>query len=252
MKSWFFEEPVTALILTDRDDTFAVALGSRLIFWEPKSDTRREHGFKLPDWPKVRSNDARADPRGSLWLGSMRNNVNPDGSSGKTGGKDGVLYRIDADSTVSEWKHGVGIGNTMAWSPDQSTFYFGDTLANTVWTYDYNPATGAITTERPFLTGFERGSPDGSQVDSGGFLWNCRYEGQCIVRVHPSGSIEQVVEMPVSNITSCTFGGPDLKTLYVTTAAAGAPADERLAGGLFAIETEIAGQPENRFRVFSR
>src|ERR1700719_3291673 len=80
VKSWLFDEPVTAVLLTDRDSTFAVVLGSRIIFWEPSSDSRRDQGFRLPGWPAVRLNDAGVDPRGSLWAGSMQNNVNADGS----------------------------------------------------------------------------------------------------------------------------------------------------------------------------
>lgn len=251
VRSWLFNEPVTALVLTDRDDTLAVALASRVILWSPESDKRTEHGFHLPGWPAFRFNDGRADPRGSLWVGSMRNNVNPDGTSGEAAGTDGVLFRIDASTGVTEWKKEIGISNTLAWSPDHKRFYFADSLANTIWVYDYDQATGAIDGERIFLQGFERGLPDGSTVDSEGYLWNCRFYGKCIVRIAPDGEIDRIIEMPVTNITSCTFGGADLKTLYVTTASCEAPPGERLAGGLFAIRTEIAGQPENRFVPFA-
>lgn len=250
VKSWFFEEPVTTLVLTDRDDTLAVALGSRVIFWEPRSDKRRDQGFQLPGWPSVRLNDGRADPRGSLWVGSMRNNVNPDGSGEKTGGKDGVLYRIDPNGRVSEWKRDLGVSNTLAWSPDLKTFYFADTAENTIWAYSYDNQTGDIKDERTFFSGFTKGFPDGSNIDSLGYLWNCRYYGKCIVRVAPTGEVDQILEMPANNITSCTFGGKDYKTLYVTTATGGAPSGDRLAGSLFAIHTEVSGMPENRFRVF--
>src|SRR5437870_3557068 len=97
-----------------------------------------------------------------------------------------------------------------------------------------------------------RGLPDGSAVDAEGYLWNCRFFGGCIVRVAPDGQIDRVVEMPVNNITTCTFGGPDRKTLYVTTASIQAPPSDRLAGSLYAIDTEVAGQPENRFCLFGR
>ena len=250
VKSWYFEEPVTTLVLTDRDDTLAVALGSGLIYWMPASDTRRDHGFRLTGWPFVRLNDGRADPRGELWVGSMRNNVNPDGSAGETGGTDGVLVRIDAQGGVSEWKQNIGISNTLAWSPDRTRFYFADTLANTIWSYQYDAATGRITDERVFFEGFERGRPDGSNVDTEGYLWNCRYGGKCIVRIGPDGTVDRIIEMPVSNITSCTFGGPDYKTLFITTAANGAPAGERLSGGLFSLRSDVPGQRENRFLVF--
>lgn len=252
VRSWFFDEPVTALTLTNRPEVLAVVLGSRVILWEPATDVRHNPVFHLDGWPKVRLNDARADPRGALWLGSMRNNVNSDGSAGAAGGQDGELCRLDPDGRVTVWRRNIGIANTLAWSPDRRRFYFGDTLANAVRVYDYDPATGAIANERPFLQGFERGLPDGSAVDSEGYLWNCRFFGGCIVRVAPDGTIDRVVEMPVKNITTCTFGGADRKTLYVTTARAEAPAGDRLAGGLYAIPTEIAGQPENQFRALGR
>jgi sugar lactone lactonase YvrE len=249
VRSWMFDEPVTALALTNRPEVLLAVLGSRVILWEPATDTRHPPLFCLEGWPRVRLNDARVDPRGSLWMGSMRNNVNPDGSGGEAGGKDGVLFRLDPNGETSVWRRNIGISNTLGWSPDQKRFYFGDSLANVVWRYDYNPATGAIENEQPFLEGFSRGLPDGSNVDSEGYVWNCRFFGGCIVRVAPDGSIDRVSDMPVRNITTCTFGGKDLKTLYVTTARAESPAGDRLAGGLYAIPTDIAGQPENQFWI---
>jgi sugar lactone lactonase YvrE len=248
VRTWIFDEPVTALTLTDKTDTLAVVLGSCVIAWSPETDLRGEPVFRLEGWPKVRLNDARPDPRGSLWVGSMRNNVNPDGSTRTIDGKDGNLYRLDPDGTVTTWRSDIGISNTVAWSPDHRSFYFADSLANVIWVYDYDPATGAIAGERPFFEGFARGLPDGSTVDSEGFLWNCRFYGGCVVRVAPDGEIDRVVEMPVQNITTCTFGGPDLKTLYITTASFDAPGN-RFAGGLFALRTNVAGQAENTFRT---
>jgi sugar lactone lactonase YvrE len=250
VRTWFFDEPVTSLTLTDRDDALAVILGSQVIAWEPGSDKRNEPVYQLDQWPKVRLNDARADPRGSLWMGSMRNNVNPDGSAGAAGGRDGVLYRLDPDAAVTQWGCDIGISNTLAWSPDGRRFYFGDTLENIVWVHDYDRATGSIQNRQPFLQNFPRGLPDGSCVDAEGYLWNCRFFGGCIVRVAPDGQIDRVVEMPVRNITTCAFGGADRNTLYITTATAEAPPGDRLAGGLFAIRTETEGQPENRFAIF--
>src|ERR1700683_3204256 len=124
--------------------------------------------------------------------------------------------------------------------------------SDVIWQYDYDASSGTIENERPFLAGFERGAPDGSAMDSEGYLWNCRFFGGCIVRVALDGKIDRVVEMPVQNITTCTFGGADRKTLYVTTAKAEAPAGDRLAGGLYAIQTEVVGQAENSFRAFGR
>lgn len=154
VRSWIFEEAVTSLSLTDRDDVLAVVLGSGVILWEPATDRRSDFIFKLDGWPKVRLNDARSDPRGSLWMGSMRNNVNADGSAGEAGGADGELMRLDTNGKVSVWREGIGISNTLAWSPDRRSFYFGDTIANVIWAYGYDFASGAISGERPFLQGF--------------------------------------------------------------------------------------------------
>lgn len=249
-KSWFFDEPVTALALTDCEGLLAVALASRIVLWTPRIDDRREHGFHVEGWPTVRLNDGRPDPRGSFWVGSMRNNVAADGSPVECGGTDGVLFRIDSDGAVSEWKRNIGISNTLAWSPDRARFYFADTLQNTVFAYDYDCQTGVISGERPFFVDFPRGVPDGSVTDSEGYLWNCRHGGGCIVRVSPDGRIDNVIEMPVANITSCTFGGEDYRTLFATSASLDAPPGDRLAGSLFSIRTSVAGSPENRFRLF--
>ena len=234
------------LALTRQAGTLCAALASRLIYWNPQTGERRDHGFRLPGSPAVRFNDGRPDPRGSLWVGSMRNNIAPDGSALPAVGTDGILYRIDPDGAVSEWRREIGVSNTFAWSPDHSRFYTADTLCNTIYAYDYDRATGAISRERVFFAGFERGLPDGSTVDGEGYLWNCRWDGACIVRISPAGEVERVIEMPARNITSCTFGGDDLRTLFVTSASLGAPPD-RLAGSLFALESSVPGMSEHRF-----
>ena len=94
VRTWLFDEPVTALSLTDRDDTLAVILGSQVVLWEPESDRRSEPLYRLDRWPQVRLNDARADRRGCLWIGSMRNNVNADGSAVAAGGRSVGIHKI--------------------------------------------------------------------------------------------------------------------------------------------------------------
>ncbi len=155
VRTWFFDEPVTALALTTKPDLLVVVLGSSVILWEPTFDIRHAPIFRLEGWPAVRLNDARCDPRGSLWLGSMRNNVNPDGSSVEVGGQDGVLLRLDPDGSVVVWKKGIGISNTLAWSPDRRTFYSGDSIANVIWAFDCDFTNGAISNERPFFHGIQ-------------------------------------------------------------------------------------------------
>jgi sugar lactone lactonase YvrE len=243
--TWNFDQPVTTVLLTSKPGMLAVCLGSRVIFWEPASDTRRDHGFQLRKWPLARLNDAAIDPNGNLWVGSMRNNVNADGSESEAGGQDGILFRIDSRGTVTEWADEIGISNTLVWSPNKEWFYFGDSLDNHIWAYSYNSITSAILKVKPLFKDFDRGLPDGSTMDSDGYIWNCRYGGSCIVRLSQDGKVDQILEMPTRNITNCIFGGKDMNILYVTTAAS---ADE-LGGNLFAMETDVAGLPENRFLI---
>lgn len=248
VKTWFFEEPPTALIQTDRDDTLAVVFASHVALWKPATNEMLETIFRLEESPRMRCNDARADPRGSLWVGTMKNNVGSDGSDLHVTFEDGILYRIDPDGSVVKQKHHIGISNTVAWSPDGKRFYFGDSPANVIYAYDYDRTTGEISGEIPFLNRYPHGEPDGSTVDAEGYLWNCRPAAGLIVRVAPDGKVERTIPLPVKKPTTCTFGGADLRSLYVTSSAS----EERLAGGLFVIRTSVQGQPENLFRFFDR
>jgi sugar lactone lactonase YvrE len=241
VRSWFFDEPVTALSLTETPGELLVALGSRLILWRPADDARRDHGFRLAEWPTARLNDGRAAPNGDFWIGSMANNVGPNGEPGEAAFGLGVLHRLRPGGGWTTEKRELGISNTVCWSPDRRTFYFGDTQQNTIWAYDYDEASGEIAGERPFFSGFERGVPDGSAIDAQGRLWNCRFGGGCVVCVAPDGRIDQVLDVPARNITTCAFGGEDLATLYITTAAMMTDASDRLAGSLFAYAADAPG-----------
>lgn len=242
-RSWFFDEPVVALSLTTEPGRLLVALGSKLVWWWPATDRRRDHGFALSAAPRVRLNDGRADRDGNFWIGSMKNNVLPDGTAGEAGKGEGILYRIAPDGTATEWRHSLGIPNTLCWSPDGALFYFGDTLENSISVCKVTA--GGIGRGRPHFEGFARGLPDGSAMDAEGHLWNCRYGGGCVVRVAPSGTVRRVVDLPAPNVTTATFGGSDLRTLYVTTAANG----HRLAGGLFALRVDAPGLAEHVVRI---
>jgi sugar lactone lactonase YvrE len=245
VEAWHFEEPCVALFLTDQPGLLLLATGSRVIRWRPDKDEREDYGFNLGAWPEARLNDGRPGPGGEMWLGSMANNVGPDGEPGDVVGRPGELFCI-REGEPELIRSDIGIANTVCFSPDRSHFYFGDSVRNVIWRYDYDADTRAISNETAFFEGFERGGPDGSTVDAEGYLWNCRFGGGCVVRVAPSGEVDSILEMPCSNITTCEFGGDDLKTLYITSAALLAPKHERLAGSLFSVQTAVPGNVPNR------
>lgn len=248
-KSWWFGEPACALSLTTDPHCMLVALGSKLILWRPWKDERSDFASPEPNWPHNRLNDGATDPNGVFWVGSMRNNVAPDGRHVEVSGNSGSLYRVTPDGKVSVWDTGFGITNTLAWSPDRKTFYCGCSVSNVIYAYDYNSADSSISNRRPFVAGVKPGLPDGSAMDEEGYLWNCRFYGGCILRFSPAGKLDRIVEMPVSNITNCAFGGPALETLFVTTASLSAKENEDHAGGLFEIPAGVRGLPTERFRL---
>ena len=243
-ESWLFDEPVVSVNLTTIPGQMLLVLSARVAFWSPDTHPNLAVVYGLPAAPVMRFNDAKVDTRGSLWVGTMRNNVGPGGENLDIEFTDGVLYRIDPDGSASEWMHGIGIANTLAWSPDHSTFYFGDTIANTIYSFAFDPLNRAISARRPFFTGYDKGLPDGSAMDAEGCLWVTRPFAGSLVRVRPDGSIDRTVPLPVSNPTTCAFGGPDLRTLFITSARS----SQRLSGSLFAIAMDVPGDPVGRFR----
>lgn len=252
--TWQFSEPVTALTLTTRDDVLLVVLASRVILWQPSPDlppidARDNFDFVLPEWPEARCNDARVDPAGVLWIATMQNNVDAGGEPLPIDRALGSLLSLDAVGTTRKWRTQLHIGNTLAWSPDSRCMYTADTLADEIHRYDWN-SDGSLGNETLWFKGNGPGLPDGSAMDSEGYLWNCRHGGGCILRIDPSGVVERVIAMPVKNPTTCIFGGMDDTTLYVTSAALEDP-DHPFAGGLFSIETNMRGLPPNRFRLNS-
>ncbi|QTG16929.1 SMP-30/gluconolactonase/LRE family protein (plasmid) [Agrobacterium tumefaciens] len=198
-----------------------------------------------PDLLSNRLNDGKVDRRGRFFAGSMDT---------KEEGPNGALYRLDPDFTVTRIDTGIICSNGPCFSPDDRTFYFQDTWAGEIWSYDYEIETGAVSNRRTFakVDTSRGGAADGSTVDSEGYLWNALvYDGR-LVRHAPDGSIDRVIDMPVKKITSVMFGGPNLDILYVTSMAKQPlprfPGDGQQRGSLFAIHgLGITGIEEPRF-----
>ena len=190
----------------------------------------------------TRLNDGRVDRLGRLWIGSMDNGL---------GRPLGSLYRIDGDGIVTPCFGGVIVSNTIAFAPDGRTMYFSDTRQHLTWRIPLgeNGRPGERTVLHDWRDGRDR--PDGACVDVDGCLWVAIFGGARIVRLTPRGEIDRQIALPVTNPTCCVFGGPDLRTLYVTSAtkflSPATLAAEPLAGALLAVEGAGQGLPEHRF-----
>ncbi len=190
-----------------------------------------------------RLNDGKVDRAGRFWCGSMQDP-----------GREpvGTLYRMDTDRKVHAMADGIRVPNAICWSPDYRIMYFADTFAGCIWAYDFDLATGSIDNRRVFAEATEGGGhQDGATVDSEGFVWNAHIFGGRVVRYDPDGRVEREIRLPTQQATSCAFGGPNLDTLFITTASMRMDREELaanpLAGSVFAIETGVRGLPEPRF-----
>ena len=197
---------------------------------------------------QTRSNDGASDALGRLWFGTMQNNFDINGNSIPITRNMGKLYKVDINKQVTVMEDDLGIPNTFVWSPDNSKFYFTDTLTGTIKSYDFNLQTGTLTNKQNFIN-IDRGLPDGSTIDTDGCLWNCRWGGSCIVRFTPNGKIDQIIEMPVQNVTNCVFGGSDMKTLFITTASNEDDSRTDMDGDLFAINLQYQGIEDHKSKI---
>jgi len=206
------------------------------------------------DQPDNRLNEGCVAPDGSFWVGTMQNNVDSDGGPLPMSGRRGAIYRIDGAGSVRALTGPeFGITNTFVWSNNQ--FVTADSLENALYAYDWDGAS-SVTGRRSFTPAYAKGLPDGSCLDSEGFIWNCRVAGGgCVVRFAPDGRVDREVKVSCDSPTSCTFGGEDFSTLFVTSSRFGMKAgefDESLEGSLFALDVGVRGRPANRFRLAKR
>lgn len=238
------------------DGGFIVGLRSNVCLWRP-GDAFEEFAVPEPDLPDNRLNEGRVAPDGAFWVSTMQSNLHPDGSPKAMDRNAGAIYRIDAGGHVTQLTpNAYGITNTMAWAQD-GRFFFADTLANEIYLFDCDIATGTLANRRIIAAGFSRGLPDGSCLDAGDRLWNCRVAGGgAVAGFDTKGDLVGLVELSAGWPTSCTFGGPGLSTLYVTSARFTMSADHLgaypLEGGLFAVEGVGRGRAEPKFGAFAQ
>lgn len=243
-QEWQLDRPCSAFVPTVRGDALVTLPDGvfRLDLDSPESHPALELFCVADPDPGNRGNEARCDAQGRLWLGTMQNNLDAEGGDVPIDRHSGGLFRIDPDGSVSRHASDLGIANTLVWSAADNHVISADTLKDTLYRYPLD-ASGNLGEPTVWAGPHERGSPDGSAIDSEGCVWNARWDGNCLLRFSPEGELLEIVELPVQRPTSCVFGGPDLRTLYVTSAAA----DGALDGALLRATAPVAGMPCHRF-----
>ncbi|MBG1233606.1 SMP-30/gluconolactonase/LRE family protein [Aestuariivirga litoralis] len=249
-RHWTFPIVLTCFALANRN---RLLIGGEpgLFFFDPATGALTDFARPEIDRPGNRGNDGAADARGRFWFGTMQQNIAADGSDMDITRDSGALYRVGADGVSKLMFDNVGVSNGPNWSPDNKTFYFSDTKNQNIYAFDFDLDSGNLSNQRIFNDSKLHGYPDGATVDADGFLWSARWDGSCIVRIDPKGRIDRVVEMPVTRPTCVVFGGPELDTIYVTSACANMPPEmfkkRPLEGGLFCFNPGVKGLPKHKF-----
>jgi sugar lactone lactonase YvrE len=223
--------------LPARSGELVIGLPGELRAFDPRSGLSRLLQRLEEDRPGNRLNDGHVDAAGRLWFGSM-----DDAETALSG----ALYAWHS-GRLTRHDDGICITNGPVTSPDGRTLYHTDTVNREIHAFDL-AADGTTSGKRLFLRfGDGHGWPDGSTVDAEGCLWVAFFGGWGVRRYAPDGTLLTVVDLPCANVTKLAFGGPDLRTAYVTTARKGldeaALAAQPLAGGLFAFTAPVAGLP---------
>jgi sugar lactone lactonase YvrE len=240
--SWPMPDLVGSLAVID-DDRLLVALSTMLAVLDTRDGALTEIARPPEMLPDQRFNDGKCDPSGRFWVGTM-NNV--------TRAPEGVLYRLDPGGRLTPQAGGIQIPNSLAWSPDRRTMYFSDSLERTIYAFAFDDRMGSMGARRVLARTTPPAIPDGAATDAEGYLWCAEYDGWRIARHAPDGRIDRIIELPVQRPTSCAFGGPDMETLYITTATQRLTPEELagqpLAGALLALRPGVRGSPVPRCR----
>lgn len=212
--------------------------GKQLLRWRPGGAELELLAEVEPTTPENLPNDGKVDPDGRFWFGTMhRDSAKPTGA----------LYSF-MDGRLFEHDQAFSCANGLGWSPDGETFYFVDTMPGHILAYDFDRQHGRVARRRVFAkVDPAEGLPDGLCVDAEGGVWVAHWDGWCLSRFAPDGRRTDKVAMPVPRPTCPIFGGPNLETLFVTSAAEGlepAVAEQApLSGGLLAFEPAVPGLP---------
>jgi len=235
-----FGAPISAVIPTERDGEYVLLRRSEVVRVTPSGEESLV-ALELPE-SSMLFNDAKCDPHGNLWAGTKN----------WAGRPTAALYRIVPTLDREVKRTGITISNGLGWSPSGTTMYHVDTPTRRIDMFNVDLAAGTLG-DRRTLAEIEEGAglPDGLCVDAEGGVWVALWNGRAVRRYHATGELDRVVVIPTLCPTSCTLGGSDFRTLFVTSSRDGARAaghDDELAGAVFSVEAEVPGLPVARFR----
>lgn len=244
VRSWAMPSAIGAVALTE-DERVAVALADGVHLFHPATGALALLVDPEPERPASRLNDAKVGPDGAFWVGSMDDRPVKEAV--------GALHRVTRDGRSTRVVDGLTITNGLAWSADGRTMFLSDSRGPWIDRWDFDPATGTVSgrTRVATLTN-EEGRPDGGATDVDGGYWSAGVSAACLNRFDRDGRLTAKVRLPFNRPTMPAFGGPDMRTLFVTCQAENRPAEELTgpypAGGIFAARVEIPGVPVGRFR----
>jgi L-arabinonolactonase len=245
-QSWAMPERLATFALTEDNDRLLLGLASQLAWFRFSDQSVTPICTVEAELPHTRVNDGRCDRAGRFVFGTKNDAADMAACAS--------FYRLNADLTLERLAlPPVAISNSICFSPDGHTMYYCDSLSKTICCCDYDTAAGTISNQRLFADLSEQpGEPDGSAVDSQGYVWNAQWGGSRVLRFAPDGSIERMISVPVAQPSCVTFGGAERDILYVTSAreslSPAALLAEPTAGGVFQHQlSDVYGLPETRF-----
>jgi xylono-1,5-lactonase len=242
-RSWSFDEEISTVAEREQDGALIIALRHHFALFDPETSKLEKLADVEADRPRNRFNDGKCDRHGRFWAGSMD-------FAGEH--PTGAFYSFDAQHHCTKHVDGFAIMNGPTWSLDGRTLYLTNTATARIFAFDFDPQAGTLANQRLWCK-FEPqdGSPDGMTTDAQGNLWIAHWGAGRVTCHSPSGEQLMRIDVPASNTTSCAFGGPDLKTLYITSATTDLDPQQRekepLAGGLFEVELDVQGLPAAKF-----
>jgi len=232
----FYQGPVVGGFTFQEDGTLLLFEADRIVVLD--RNLRRRVIAEGIDPDMARFNDCIADPEGRVFVGTI-------GSALRTGG----LYRVDLDGSVTCLWKGTGCANGMGFTRDLRHFYWTCSTTRTLDRAAYDRETGALTARTRFYDADpSEGTPDGLTLDENDRLYSARWGGSSVLEIDPAGRVVGKLSFPVERVSAATFGGPQLDTLYVTTAG-GKEGSSTEDGALYRLRLETRGKPEYRSRI---